>query len=852
MKTLYLVDVSSMYFRAYYAIRPLTNKAGLPTNALYGFMSMAVKLLKEVQPDYMAFCFDLKEPSFRKEIYSEYKANRTEMPEDLVPQVPYVKKLSAALGVPLFEKPGFEADDLIGSLTAYGRKHNLEVVIVSGDKDFAQLVAPFVSMYDTMKEAKYDPQGVVEKWGVEPSQVIDYLSLTGDSSDNIPGVRGIGPKGAQKLLAEFKTLENIYANLDKIKNPSLRTKLENGKEDALLSKRLVAIKSDIDLGIKLEDLKLKPIPEAQMHALLEELDFKSFERRLFGNSKPPEQKTESATAMVETTTQPDQGSFVFSAEGNDIELEPDQIKSTFKSGEEVYGFLSDRGVYIANAKAVYRLKGHIHEFSEGINSLNLKWKGFDLKEFWQTLELEKPQLEWDSALAAYVIRAGEVGTFAETLQKFTGIGHPELANGQQLYECHLKLEKALQERLQQLHGERVLRDLDLPLEPILYGMERRGILLDSDELKRQSKEIEKNLKNLETEIYKQTGETFNLTSPKQLGEVLFNKLKMPVIRKTKTGISTDYDVLLKLSKDYPVCLLIIEYRELSKLKSTYLDALPLLVNPKTNRLHTHFNQTVTTTGRLSSTNPNLQNIPIRTPRGQQVRQAFIVSKNNVLVSADYSQIELRILAHITEDPGLVSAFEADLDIHAATAAEVFDIKVKDVTADQRRVAKAVNFGIAYGMSPYGLSENLYIPVEEASEIIKKYFSRFKKVRDYMEDTIEIAKRQGYVETIFGRRRYLDELKSKNGNIRKFGERAAINAPMQGTAADIVKKAMIEVDSVVPETMLLQVHDELVFEISKAKVEESVEKIKSAMESVVTLKVPLKVNVATGPNWDAAH
>ncbi len=890
MKKLYLVDVSSMYFRAFYAIRPLTNKAGMPTNALYGFLSMAIKLLKEVSPDYMAFCFDRKEPSFRKEMFDGYKANRSEMPEDLVPQVPYIRKLTEALGIPAYDRQGFEADDIIGTLTEYGRKHNLEVVIVSGDKDFAQLVSPFVTMYDTMKEIKYDPAGVIEKWGIEPSQVMDYLSLVGDSSDNIPGVKGIGPKGAQKLLAEYKTLDGIYANLDKIKNVGLKTKLESDKANAYLSKKLVAIKTDIDLGITLDDLKLRPLPEVELKNLLEELDFKSFERRVFGSAKPAptgaensvmkesspqtlstmmitppisssveelppleDSRVHQASPMLSSNSQISMFDLAGSSAAiGEKEIHAGNINEILKPGATVWGFSTDRGLFVGSEQNVYRLTGDLKLLSTQFDKLQLFWKGYDIKEYWHHFVLTKPRCVWDSSLAAYILRAGDVGSFNECYQKFTGAALPDLSAPNQIYAAQINFESILKERLTQVHGDKLYEQFDLPLATVLYQMEQRGILLDVEKLKKQSHKMEIDLRNLEKEIFETTGHTFNLTSPKQLGDVLFNKLKMPVIRKTKTGFSTDSDVLLKLSKDYPVCLKLIEYRELSKLKSTYLDSLPLLVNPEDGRLHTRFYQNVTTTGRLSSMNPNLQNIPIRTPRGAQIREAFIVPKGKSLVSVDYSQIELRILAHITEDPGLTRAFENDLDIHAATAAEVFDIDVQTVTSEQRRIAKAVNFGIAYGMGSYGLAENLSISADEAKDIIKKYFSRFPGIRDYMENTIQTAKKQGYVETIFGRRRYLDELKSNNGNIRKFGERAAINAPMQGTASDIVKKAMLEVDAAFPGLMLLQVHDELILEVEALDAKDIAAKVKEIMENVVSLNVPLKANVAIGDNWDSAQ
>lgn len=855
MKKLYLVDVSSMYFRAYYAVRPLTNKSGLPTNALYGFVSMAVKLLKDVSPDYMAFCFDRKEPTFRKELYPEYKANRSEMPEDLVPQVPYIRKITDALGVPAFEQVGFEADDIIGSIAKWGRRNGLEVVIVSGDKDFAQLVEPYVTIYDTMKDVHYDVAGVIEKWGIEPSQVVDYLALTGDSSDNIPGVDGIGPKGAQKLLQEFKSLDALYENIQNVPNVKLREKLLRDKDNAFLSRKLAQIRLDMDLNLSLESLRLRPLPHEELRVLLEELDFKSFEKRLLNSAAPassdrPAQAPASSLAVAAPSRKSEEPLEGSAAEA--LPLEPADVAKSLSVQTETWGISTERGIFISQKDKLFRLEGPPEKFGESFDRLQPRWKGFDLKDLWHSLGVIHPTAVWDSAIAAYVTDGKDVADFAEVLQQKTGRGLPDLASGSQWLSCYQLLESALKEELIEKSGQSVYADLDLPLAPILYGMERRGVCLDTKLLADQSKQLETEVRQLEAQIFEMTGQKFSLNSPKQLSEVLFEKLKMPAGRKTKTGLSTDSDVLLKLSKDYPVCLLIIEYRELTKLKSTYLDSLPALVDQVDHRIHTRFNQTVTTTGRLSSTHPNLQNIPIRTPKGQQIRKAFVVDPGHVLISADYSQIELRILAHISGDPGLVAAFENDLDIHAATAAEVFEIPLSAVTPNERRVAKAVNFGIAYGMSPFGLSENLAIPVEEAAEIIKKYFSRFRKVRDYMNDTIESAKSQGFVETLYGRRRYMTELQSKNANIRKFGERAAINAPMQGTAADIVKKAMIEVDKVLPDRMTLQVHDELVFEVPQGEALEICQMVKQKMESVIQLKVPLKVNIAQGLNWDEAH
>ena len=855
MKKLYLVDVSSMFFRAFYAIPPLTNGKGMPTNALYGFLSMALKLLREVKPDYMAFCFDRKEPSFRLELDPNYKANRSEMPEDLIPQVPFVRKITEELGIHALDLKGYEADDIIGSLTHYGLKQGLEVVIVSGDKDFAQLVNDRVTLYDTMKEIKYNREGVMNKWGIWPEQMIDYLAIVGDSSDNIPGVAGIGPKGAQKLLHEYKTLEGVYENIESIKSESTRKKLIESKDNAFLAKKLVSIVTDLDMVKNLDDLRLQPVQAERFRELLLDLGFKSFEKSIFGSggglnlgeSKPttptesqvPDQKPASKPAMVSENWQ-------------DCEADIESLKKDLKVGSEVWAIHNPRGFLLAfNGKACW-LRGEWSELGQLLKEKKLKWKGFDLKETWKSFSLTDEKVKWDSLLAAYVVRTGAIESFEETLQFFCGRTVPDLANGAQLLELHELLAETLAIKMQAMALEKIYEDIELPLIPVLSKMEAHGVVLDQGELAAQSKSLHKDLVELEKEIHKLAGENFNIASPKQLGVVLFEKLKLPAGKKTKTGYSTDSDVLMKLKSHHPVAEKILEYRELAKLKSTYVDALTQLIKPETGRVHTSFRQAFTSTGRLSSVNPNLQNIPIRTERGRLIRKAFVAPKGHSLVSADYSQIELRIIAHITEDEGLMRAFSEDLDIHTVTASEVFDTPLKDVTSNMRRKAKAVNFGIAYGQGVFGLSETLGIPRKEAQEIIDRYFERFPRVKEYMSSVIQQAHERGYVETIFGRRRYIDELRSSNPNIKKFGERAAINAPIQGSASDLVKMAMLEVADIKDTPLILQVHDELLFECPKDACEANIPLIKKKMENIYKLKVPLKVNVAAGPNWDEAH
>ncbi len=848
MKSLYLVDASNMFFRAFFAIPPMTSPKGLPTNALYGFLSMSLKLMREVRPDYLVYCFDLPEPSFRSEIYQDYKAHRDEMPDNLSPQVPYLKQLTELLGIVHVEVPGYEADDVIGSLAMKAVREKVQAVIVSGDKDFAQLVRPGISLYDTMKNVRTDVDGVKEKFGIRPDQMIDYLAMVGDASDNVPGVRGIGPKGACKLLNEFDTLDGIYANIDKIKGAT-KTKLLEGKEDAFLSRKLVTIVTDVDVKVELEDLKLKPLQREPLRALLQELGFKSFERTLFSENggEPPPAKApvgpvKKAKAPRKATQQ---------ALWEEVEVSCDELRKLVQPYSEIWGLLSERGLYLGYNGRVLRVPADEKEIGICLAQKHLCWKGFDVKQVIKALNLPLAKVEWDAMLAAYVVRAEQIGTFEDVFEEHCGRKIPDLASPSDYMRAHLELEECLMEKLKEREGFKVFRELELPLVPVLASMELRGVKIDFEELKRQSQELATDIRRLEKEIHQAAGIEFNVGSPKQLAQVLFERLKLPTARKTKTGFSTDSDVLEGLKDKHPIAALILEYRELTKLKSTYVDAIPALAGHD-GRVHTSLNQAATTTGRLSSAYPNLQNIPIRTERGRLVRKAFVCDEGSCLISADYSQIELRVLAHITEDPGLVAAFNADLDIHRATASEVFGVKLEDVTDEQRRIAKAVNFGLAYGQKAMGLADTLGISRQEATEIIDRYFKRFSRVRDYMENVVREGMEKGYVETLFGRRRYIDELRSQNPMIRRAGERAAINAPIQGTASDLVKLAMIKLHDSLPISLLLQVHDELLFECPIDESEEYAQDIKSIMESIYPLKIPLKVNVGKGLNWDDAH
>ncbi|MFN9067763.1 MAG: DNA polymerase I, partial [Bdellovibrionales bacterium] len=758
-KKIYLIDVSSLFFRAFYAIRPLSTPAGIPVNAVYGLLSMLIKLLKTEKPEYVVVCYDRKEPSFRKDLYSDYKANRSEMPDELVQQIPYLRRLVDSLGLPAMEVPKFEADDLIGTLTRIGLDNQADVVIVSGDKDFAQLVKPGVVLLDTMKDTRLDESGVFEKWGVRPEQFLDYLAIVGDTSDNIPGVAGLGPKGALKLLNEYGSLEKIYENLDQVKPQGAQEKLRNAQEMAFLSKKLVTIEQKVPLQEDLETYRIKGLQREELRILLNELNFKSFEKSLLGDENSTETKvettslTKSVNGEAEALNNPVESSFkIRSLSSNELINETQNIS-------EIWVWRQPQGVFFAAANNIWASFEELGPVVTEFEKRKVKWFGFDLKNIWRELQAENPLLGWDSMLAAYALRAGDCTDFSKIYFQFCGEQWSELSSPEVTYKNHLKLKQVLEEKLKSSEMLSILKSLDEPLAPILLRMENRGIKIDIPFLNKMSQQLGEQIQIAEVEIKKMAGEDFNVASPKQLGVILFEKMNLPAGKKTKTGYSTDNEVLLEL--EHPIAKQILEFRELSKLKSTYVDALPQLADPKTHRVHTHFNQALTTTGRLSSTQPNLQNIPIRTERGARVREAFIAENGKKLLSVDYSQIELRVLAHISEDPGLVKAFQEDLDIHTATASEVFNVKLTDVTSEQRRVAKAVNFGIAYGQGAFGLADQLGISRSEAQGIIKRYFEKFPGIQSYINETIKAAHEKGYVSTLFGRRRYLDELNNKN-------------------------------------------------------------------------------------------
>lgn len=838
-ESLILVDVSSMFFRAFYAIPNLKNKEGFPTNALYGFLSMTTKLMQNYQSQKIIYCFDRPEPSFRKELDPRYKANRSEMPDELGQQIPYIKEFTDLLGIPRLDILGFEADDIIGSYAKWGESKGYKVIIVSGDKDFAQLISEQVVMVDTMKDITYDPSAVKKKWGVHPEQFIDYLALIGDSSDNIPGVKGIGPKTAEKLIEDFKNLDGIYEHIEQVKG-STKTKLIEHKSEAYLSKKLVTIKTDISLPTNDDDIVLKPKNLEKLNQLFLKFDFKKFMKELGDDNAIPNYADSLVSRSRPTNIR------------NVQWINPATIEdlNSIPKGSEIYFIPTERGGILNSDLNAYFFEDLKLEITQKMVNQDFIWSGFDLKEIWKNLKIPPQRFKDDLMLAAYTLKAGSVD-FSSAHTEYLNPIVPDETQPKELLSSHLNL----LEKVKSLMPESILKvyeTIELPCMPVLAEMETLGVRVDPDILKEQSVTLGEDLKILEKSIHDLAGEQFNINSPKQLGQVLFEKLRIPAAKKNKTGYSTATDVLEKLGKKFPICDLVLNYRELAKLKSTYVDSLPKLIHPDNGRIHTTFKQAFTATGRLSSVNPNLQNIPIRTDRGLQIRKAFVATEGWDLISADYSQIELRILAHIAGDSALVEAYKADHDIHAVTASEIFDVKLKDVNKDQRRTAKAVNFGIAYGQGVFGLAETLNIPRAEAKSIIDRYFQKFSGVKSYMEDIVRFARDKGYVETLLGRRRYLPELLSKNRMEQSFGERAAINAPMQGTQADIVKLAMIKAHQEIKAPMILQVHDELIFECETSITEKLIPQIKDIMENVYPLNVPLIVQCHSGQNWLEAH
>ncbi len=892
LKPVILVDGSSYLFRAYHALPPLTNSKGQPTGAIYGVMNMLRRLLKDYQPEQMVVVFDPKGPTFRKTLYADYKANRDVMPDELQQQIQPLFSLIRAFGFPLLIVDGVEADDVIGTLAKQAEQKKIPVLISTGDKDIAQLVNENITLINTMTNVVLDEKGVLEKFGVPPNRIIDYLSLVGDTSDNIPGVPKVGPKTAVKWLTEYGSLENIMQRADEFTG-KVGEYLRESLAHLPLTKELVTLKLDVDLAFEFSQWLLMEQNSEALLMLYRELEFKSWAAEIELKKPNKTVETPAEYELILTMEQWQlwvkklQKADIFSLDTETTGLDAMQVELvglSFSVGLKEAAYLPLMHDYLGaplqltRAEVFPALSALLQDTSKTIVGQNLK---YDLTILWNAGLTVNAALQ-DTLLESYVLNnvttRHDMDTLAKkyldiktiSFEEVAGKGTKQLTFNQIALEeatpyaaedadVTLQLHQVFQsEFLERPECLQVYETIELPLMPILTKMEYTGILVDAKMLQAQSIELQKKLGELQAEIFELAGESFNIDSPKQLQEILFQRLKIPIVKKTPTGQpSTAEDVLQELSENHAIAQYILNYRSLAKLKSTYTDKLPKQINPKTGRVHTHYNQAGTSTGRLSSSDPNLQNIPIRTLEGRRIREAFIAPPGYCIVSADYSQAELRIMAHFSQDPGLLKAFSEEKDVHISTAAEVFGVPIENVTAEQRRNAKAINFGLMYGMSAFGLAQQLGVSRKEAEEHIEVYFSRYPNVKGFMEKSRELATQQGYVQTISGRRLYMPEIHSKNILQKRAAERAAINAPLQGSVSDIIKLAMIKVQQWIDQTnadvkMLLQVHDELIFEVREETLESAKQAIKQCMETAVNLSVPLLVDVGVGKNWDEAH
>ncbi len=901
---LLLVDGSSFLFRAYHAVPPLTNAQGEPTNAIHGVSNMLRKLLTDHKTDYFTVVFDAPGKTFRHAMYDQYKANRPPMPDDLRVQIEPLQQLIRSMGIPLIIETGVEADDVLGALAQMAAKEGFEVVISTGDKDMAQLVTEKITLENTMSNTTMNVAGVIEKFGVKPEQIIDYLALMGDSVDNIPGVAKVGPKTAAKWLGLYDNLDNLISHAEEIKG-KVGENLRASLEQLPLSRELTTIKCDLGLNYRMEDLKRQAEDKAELKQQLEHLGFSTWLRMLNAESNKhasteTAQHADTATEEIktdyQTITQQTEFEhclqqlqkaklFAFDTETSSLnysEAEIIGVSFAVEAGKAAYIPLAhdypEVPQQLDRTEILSQLKAILEDPKKNKLGQNLKYDANVLANH----GIELQGIEHDTMLQSYVYNSTASKHNMDDLAKnYLGIetihyedvagkgakqiGFAEVPIEQAApyaaedADITLRLHQTLSEKLEQQPAlNKLYQQIEIPLIPVLSRMERNGVLIDHAMLTQQSLELSGQIMAIEQHAHELAGQVFNLGSPKQIQEILYAQQKLPVLKKTPKGQpSTAESVLQELAIDYPLPKLILEYRSMSKLKSTYTDKLPQQISDKTGRVHSSYHQAVTATGRLSCSDPNLQNIPVRSAEGRKIRQAFIAPKGFKLIAADYSQIELRIMAHLSTDQGLLSAFSQGADIHTATAAEVFDVAAEQVTSDLRRSAKAINFGLIYGMSAFGLAQQLGISRAQAQEYIDLYFQRYPGVKNYMDTIREQAKQTGYVETLFGRRLYLPEIKSRNAARRQYAERTAINAPMQGTAADIIKKAMIDchrwlADHQSNNKMIMQVHDELVFEVEQQQVGSFSEAIRSIMCSAAELQVPLVVDIGTGDNWDEAH
>lgn len=893
---LVLVDGSSYLFRAYHALPPLTTSKGAPTGAMYGVLNMLRKLMLEQKPKYAAVLFDTKAKTFRHEMYQDYKANRPEMPEDLAVQIKPLHETIRALGWPLLAIEGVEADDVIATLASHAKAKNLKVLVSTSDKDLAQIVNEQVTLINTMSGEVLDPKGVEAKFGIKPAQITEYLALVGDTSDNVPGIPKVGPKTAVKWLQTYGSLDNIVKHAPEITG-KIGEYLRSNLDQLALSHELVKVKYDVSLPIDFDQLALEQPDSQKLLALFTEYEFKNWLKELEGNvpaAKPALPQVNKAEYQMIFTMEAlnrwidaikTAGRMAFDTETSSLDpFEADLvgISLSVEAGKGAYIPLGHRYV---GAPQQLDCKAVLQILEPLLNDPNIKLIGQNLKFDFAVLREQGFRVErpvYDTMLESYTLNSTatrhDMDSLAQYYLQYKPISYEEVAGkgAKQINFADVEIEAALAYSAEDaditlrlhdhlwslLENEPKLKTLyqtiEAPLIAVLGQMEANGVKIDPKLLHAQSNEIAKTIQHLEEQVYILAGTEFNLGSPKQLQEVLYEKLRLPILAKTPTGQpSTAENVLQELSHDFELPRLILEYRSLSKLKSTYTDKLPQQIHPKTGRIHTSYHQAVTATGRLSSTDPNLQNIPARTEEGRKIRKAFIAESGYQILAADYSQIELRIMAHLSGDRGLLSAFHANQDIHSATASEIFGVPLDAVSSEQRRKAKAINFGLIYGMSAFGLAKQIDSEREVAAEYMDIYFKRYPGVKEYMETTREQASKQGFVETLFGRRLYLPDIRSKQVMKKRAAERAAINAPMQGTAADIIKRAMIKLHAWQATTdsrvrMIMQVHDELVFEVRSDFIEEAKQQIAAHMEQAANLAVPLLVGIGVGENWEAAH
>ena len=891
--TAYLVDGSAYVYRAFFAIRQqLSTSTGVPTNAVFGFKNMLQKLLRQEQPQYLAVVFDERGPTFRHAFDPTYKANRKPMPDDLAAQLPYIHRLVQAFNIPTLSLQGYEADDIIGTLARRFTDQGYDVVIVSGDKDLCQLVNDHVIMLDTMKDQRIGVAEVEERFGVEPARVIEVLGLMGDTSDNVPGVPGVGEKTAKQLIATFGTIEEVLARVEEVKQPKLRERLKEHAESARRSRQQVTLDLEVPIDIALAELSVDGGDIEALRTLYDELEFRADAQSLSTTpAAAPPTVTKQYRAIVRLDDLDSEIAALRQSEGFAIDTETTNqdpmraelvgISLAHRPHEAVYIPLMHTYLgapqQLDKAVVLERLRPLLEDPTLPKYGQNIKYDLIVLQRQGVTLR----GIAFDTMVAGYLLnpsrRANNLDALAREYLQYTPISYEDVAGkgAKQITFDQVAVETAttysaedadvallLREKQQPClveHGlDHLFHEVEMPLIDVLAALEMRGIMIDAPYLRDMSMRLQGNMDVLMRDIFQLAGEEFNVNSSQQLQQILFDKLGLPPGKKTKSGgYSTDVSVLENLAYEHELPRCILDYRHLAKMKSTYVDALPQLIHPETGRIHTSLNQTITETGRLSSSNPNLQNIPIRSELGREIRRAFIAAPGHQLVSADYSQIELRLLAHFSEDAVLVDAFQQQQDIHTRTAMEVFDVDTEAVDGDMRRMAKTVNFGIIYGLSPFGLAQRLHIGNDEARRYIDSYFARYPRVKAYLDSIIEQAREQGYVTTLLQRRRYLPDIHHRNRTVRDAAERTATNMPFQGSAADLIKLAMIQLhkqieDEHLPCTMLLQIHDELLFEIPDNAVDEMIPRIRDSMEHVWPLRVPLTVDVGQGLNWAEAH